>query len=387
MDLCATPAVELARLIRARELSAAELLAAVLARIADANPAVNAIVTLAAEQATAAAAALDAQAARGSFAGPLHGLPIAVKDLAETAGIRTTFGSPLFASFVPDFDAPHVARLKQAGAVVIGKTNTPEFGAGSQTFNRVFGPTRNPYDTRLTPGGSSGGAAAAVAAGLIPFADGSDLGASVRNPASFCGLVGLRTTPGLVPADLFDPLGVVGPIARTAPDAALLLAGMCGTDPGLPMARPERPEEFLGLRPASLRGLRVAWTFDWVTCRCSRRSWPCSRRAAGRWRTPGARWPTPRPRWPTRTRSSRCFGPPGWPGWRRSCATTATRSRPPWPGTSRRASPWAASRSRRPGPGMPRSSGGSARSWPTGGYEVLALPTAQVVPFPVEQDG
>ena len=233
MDLCATPAVELARLIRARELSAAELLAAVLARITEANPAVNAIVTLAAEQAAVAARALDAQAARGSFAGPLHGLPIAVKDLAETAGIRTTFGSPLFASYVPDFDAPHVARLKQAGAVVIGKTNTPEFGAGSQTFNRVFGPTRNPHDTRLTPGGSSGGAAAAVAAGLIPFADGSDLAASVRNPASFCGLVGLRTTPGLVPGDPFDPLGVVGPIARTAPDAALLLAGMCETDPGL----------------------------------------------------------------------------------------------------------------------------------------------------------
>jgi amidase len=262
MDLCATPAVELARLIRARELSAAELLSAVLARITEANPAVNAIVTLAAEQAAAAARGLDAQAARGSFAGPLHGLPIAVKDLAETAGIRTTFGSPLFASYVPDFDAPHVARLKQAGAVVIGKTNTPEFGAGSQTFNRVFGPTRNPHDTRLTPGGSSGGAAAAVAAGLIPFADGSDLAASVRNPASFCGLVGLRTTPGLVPGDPFDSLGVVGPIARTAPDAALLLAGMCGTDPGLPMARPDRPNEFLGLRPAPLHGLRVAWTFD-----------------------------------------------------------------------------------------------------------------------------
>jgi amidase len=261
MDLCATPAVELARLIRARELSAAELLAAVLARIADANPAVNAIVTLAAEQAAVAARALDAQAARGSFAGPLHGLPIAVKDLAETAGIRTTFGSPLFASYVPDFDAPHVARLKQAGAVVIGKTNTPEFGAGSQTFNPVFGPTRNPHDTRLTPGGGSGGAAA-VEAGLIPFADGSDLAASVRNPASFCGLVGLRTTPGLVPGDPFDPLGVVGPIARTAPDAALLLAGMRETDPGLPMARPDRPNDFLGLRPTSLHGLRVAWTFD-----------------------------------------------------------------------------------------------------------------------------
>ena len=262
MDLCATPAVELARLIRSRELSAAELLTAVLARIDEVNPAINAIVTLAAEQAFAVAAELDARAARGSFAGPLHGLPIAVKDLAETAGIRTTFGSPIFASFVPSFDAPHVALLKQAGAVVIGKTNTPEFGAGSQTFNPVFGPTRNPYDTRLTPGGSSGGAAAAVAAGMIPFADGSDLAASVRNPAAFCGLVGLRTTPGLVPADVLDPLAVVGPIARTAPDAALLLAGMCGSDSGLPLGRPDRAGDFLDLRPAALRGLRVAWTFD-----------------------------------------------------------------------------------------------------------------------------
>src|SRR5579859_858960 len=157
MDLCATPAVELARLIRARELSAAELLAAVLASIEAVNPAVNAIVTLAAEQARATAAGLDARAARGDFAGPLHGLPIAVKDLAETAGIKTTYGSPVFASYVPDFDALHVALLKRAGAVVIGKTNTPEFGAGSQTFNPVFGATRNPYHTRLTPGGSSGG--------------------------------------------------------------------------------------------------------------------------------------------------------------------------------------------------------------------------------------
>src|SRR4249920_3396466 len=262
MDLCATPAIELAGLIRSRELSAAELLAAVLARIGEVNSGINAIVTLAAEQAAATAAGLDAQAARGSFAGPLHGLPIAVKDMAETAGIRTTFGSPIFASFVPSFDAPHVALLRQAGAVVIGKTNTPEFGAGSQTFNPVFGPTRNPYDPRLTPGGSSGGAAAAVAACMIPFADGSDLAASVRNPASFCGLVGLRTTPGLIPGDPLDALGVVGPIARTAPDAALLLAGMCETDPGLPMARPDRPNDFLGLRPASLHGLRVAWTFD-----------------------------------------------------------------------------------------------------------------------------
>jgi amidase len=262
MDLCATSAVDLARMIRSGELSATELLAAVLARIEAVNPPVNAIVTLAPEPARAVAADLDARAARGSFAGPLHGLPIAIKDMAETAGIRTTFGSPIFASYVPDFDAPHVALLKQAGAVVIGKTNVPEFGAGSQTFNPVFGPTRNPYDTRLTPGGSSGGAAAAVATGMIPFADGSDVASSIRNPAAFCGLVGLRTTPGLVPCDPFDPLPVVGPIARTAEDAALLLAGMCGPDAGLPLARPDRAGSFLDLRPASLRGLRVAWTFD-----------------------------------------------------------------------------------------------------------------------------
>ena len=262
MDLCAAPAVDLARMIRSRELSAAELLAAVLARIEAVNPGINAIVTLAPEQAASAAADLDSLAARGEFRGPLHGLPIAIKDLVETAGIRTTFGSPIFASYVPSFDAPHVALLKQAGAVVIGKTNTPEFGAGAQTFNPVFGPTRNPFDTRLTPGGSSGGAAAAVATGMVPFADGSDLASSVRNPAAFCGLVGLRTTPGLVPDEAFEPLSVIGPIARSAQDAALLLAGMCGRDPGRPLARPDRPADYLDLRPASLGGVRVAWTFD-----------------------------------------------------------------------------------------------------------------------------
>jgi amidase len=262
MDLCAAPATELAALIRSRELSATELLAAVLARIEEVNPALNAIVTLAAEQAAGVAADLDTRAAHGSLAGPLHGLPIAIKDVAETAGIRTTFGSPVFASYVPSFDAPYVALLKQAGAVVIGKTNAPEFGAGSQTFNPVFGATRNPYDTRLTPGGSSGGGAGARAPPTTPFADGSDVAASVRNPAAFCGLVGLRTTPGLVPSDVLDPVGVVGPIARSAPDAALLLAGMCGADSGLPLARPDRAGGFLDLTPASPRGLRVAWTFD-----------------------------------------------------------------------------------------------------------------------------
>ena len=384
MDLCATPAVELARLIRARELSAAELLAAVLARIGEANPAINAIVTLAAEQASAVAAGLDAQAARGSFAGPLHGLPIAVKDLAETAGIRTTFGSPLFASYVPDFDAPHVARLKQAGAVVIGKTNTPEFGAGSQTFNPVFGPTRNPYDTRLTPGGSSGGAAAAVAAGLIPFADGSDLAASVRNPASFCGLVGLRTTPGLVPGDPFDPLGVVGPIARTAPDAALLLAGMCGTDPGLPLARPERPGEFLGLRPASLRGLRVAWSFDLGDLPVQPEVLAVLA-AGSRCGTPGARSPTPRPPWPTRQvfqvlRAARMAGmAPLLRAHRDQVKATLA-----WnieKGVALTGEQVAAARAARAE--IFRRFGSFLAD---GRYEVLALPTVQVVPFPVEQE-
>jgi amidase len=274
-DLCFTSAVELARKLRARELSARELLDAYTDRIRRVNPELNAIVTLTEEQAAEQAAAADDAAARGESLGPLHGLPIAVKDLADTAGIRTTYGSPLFADHVPDADAPHVARLRAAGAVIIGKTNTPEFGAGSQTFNPVFGVTRNPWDTRLTPGGSSGGAAAAVAAGLLPFADGSDLAASVRNPAAMCSVVGLRTTPGLVasadPArdDVFDPLGVVGPIARSAADAALLLSGLRGDDPGLPLARP-RPAEAAaagggtgsGPVPESVAGLRIAWSDD-----------------------------------------------------------------------------------------------------------------------------
>lgn len=263
-DLCFTPAVELARLLRSRQLSARELLGAFLDRIHRVNPRLNAIVTLAEERAVVAAAAADEAAARGGALGVLHGLPVAVKDLADTAGIRTTYGSPLFAEHVPDADAPHVALLKAAGAVIIGKTNTPEFGAGSQTFNAVFGVTRNPWDTRLTPGGSSGGAAAAVAAGLLPFADGSDLAASVRNPAAMCSLVGLRTTPGLVPSggDFFNPLPVIGPIARSAADAALLLAGLRGHDPGLPLARPGARDAGAPGAADGVAGLRVAWSAD-----------------------------------------------------------------------------------------------------------------------------
>ena len=263
-DLCFTPAVELARRLRSRELSARELLDAFLNRIDRVNPRLNAIVTLAEEQAIAQAAAADEAAARGGLLGVLHGLPIAVKDLAETAGIRTTYGSPLFADYVPDADAAHVALLKAAGAVIIGKTNTPEFGAGSQTFNAVFGATRNPWDTRMTPGGSSGGAAAAVAAGLVPFADGSDLAASVRNPAAMCSVVGLRPTPGLIPSDgdVFNALSVVGPIARSAADAALLLAGLRGHDPELPLARLGADAFASGTGTDGVAGLRIAWSAD-----------------------------------------------------------------------------------------------------------------------------
>src|SRR3954468_24253188 len=194
-------ATELAAGIRSGEFSAREVVESHLERIAAVNPRVNAIVTLLDPE-------VALRAADEAPPGPLHGLPIAVKDLEDTAGMRTTYGSPLFAENVPVADSLLVERLRAAGAVVIGKTNTPEFGAGSQTFNAVFGPTRNPYDLTKTPGGSSGGAAARVAAGLLPFANGSDLGASIRNPASYCNLVGLRPTPGRVPQpevqDLWD---------------------------------------------------------------------------------------------------------------------------------------------------------------------------------------
>jgi amidase len=198
-ELWQLPATELAARLRRREVSAVEVMEAHLARIEAVNRSVNAIVTLDADGALRTAAEADRRLGSGATGGPLHGLPIAVKDLEDTAGMRTTYGSPIYRDHVPTKDTLMVSRLRRAGAIVIGKTNTPEFGAGSQTFNRVFGATRNPYDLSRTPGGSSGGAAAAVASGMIPFADGSDLGASVRNPASFCNVVGLRPSPGRIP--------------------------------------------------------------------------------------------------------------------------------------------------------------------------------------------
>jgi amidase len=224
-ELCDRSAVELATAIRARTVSAAEVLEAHLARIDAWNPVVNAIVTRTTEQARERAARLDDAIARGEPAGPLHGLPIAHKDLVDTAGIPTTYGSPVFADHVPEQDDPLVEAIRDGGAVCIGKTNTPEFGAGSHTFNPVFGVTRNPYDPSRSAGGSSGGAAAALATGMVPLADGSDLGGSLRNPASFCNVVGFR--PSLPDDDPLE-LSTDGPMGRTVEDAALLWSVMTG---------------------------------------------------------------------------------------------------------------------------------------------------------------
>src|ERR1700681_3932692 len=195
-EICFLPAHELAHHIRAHELSAVEVMDAHIAQIERVNPAVNAIVTFLPDLARAGARAVDAALARGDDPGPLAGLPVVHKDLAVTKGIRTTFGSPIFKDFVPDADAIIVERLRKAGAITVGKTNTPEFGAGSQTFNAVFGATRNPYDLTKTCGGSSGGAAVSLACGMLPLADGTDLGGSLRNPSSFCNVVGFRPSIG-----------------------------------------------------------------------------------------------------------------------------------------------------------------------------------------------
>ena len=255
---------ELRDLVAARELSAVEVLEAHLARIDEVNPRVNAIVTLVPEHALADAAELDARAGRGEPLGLLHGLPVAIKDLMDTAGIRTTYGSPIFADHVPDRDALIVQRLRAAGAVVIGKTNAPEFGAGSHTFNEVFGATRNPWDLGRSAGGSSGGAAAALAAGMVPIADGSDLGGSIRNPCSFCNLAGIRPSPGRVastrPGNAWDPMSLLGPMARSTDDSALLLAAISGPDPRAPLSLDEDPAPFGSLVPRDLAGARIAWS-------------------------------------------------------------------------------------------------------------------------------
>jgi amidase len=271
-DVCLQDAVAIARLLRRREVSAREVVSAHVARIEAYDPLINAVITRTFETALTRAAAADDALAAGRPAGLLHGLPVAHKDMADTAGVRTTYGSPLFADHVPQRDALVVQRMREAGAISLGKTNVPEFGAGSHTVNPVFGATRNPYDHGRSAGGSSGGAAAALAARLITLADGSDLGGSLRNPASFCNVVGLRPSPGRVPAwpftDVADPLGVSGPMGRTVADAALLLAVLAGPDPRVPLALDQKPPalaepgQIAGLLDRDLAGTRIAWSPD-----------------------------------------------------------------------------------------------------------------------------
>ena len=239
---------------------------AVLARVDAVNPQVNAIVTLTRESALKEAkAATAALKKRGRALGPLHGVPVTIKDLTQTKGVRTTWGSKIFEHHVPTQDSLIVERLRSAGAIMIGKTNTPEFGAGANTFNAVFGPTRNPWNLALTCGGSSGGAAVALATGMGPIAQGSDTGGSLRTPAAFCGVVGFRTTQGLVPYYPkllgWDSIGVTGPMARTVGDTALMLSVVGGPDDRAPLSYDVDTSAFTrAVRSPSIKGWRVAWT-------------------------------------------------------------------------------------------------------------------------------
>ena len=262
-ELCFTSARRLAQLIRTRKVSATEVMRAFITRIERLNPKVNALVTFLPDQALEKAKSLDR---RKTPPVPLAGLPIAYKDLVATKGIRTTFGSPIYRDHVPAEDALLVERLTAAGAITLGKTNTPEFGAGSQTFNAVFGTTLNPWDPSKTCGGSSGGAAAAVACGMLPFADGSDLGASLRNPGNFCGVVGFRPSNGRVPnhpsQNPWSSMAELGPIARTVADTAFLLSAMAGPDSRAPASIAESGSIFLRSLNRDFKRVRVAWSRD-----------------------------------------------------------------------------------------------------------------------------
>jgi len=260
-------ATEMTAAIRAKDVSPVEVVDAILARIERLNPTLNAYCTVAAAEARVAAKRAEAAVMRGDPLPALHGIPVSIKDLIETAGVRTTFGSLLYAEYVPEDDAPVVQRLKRAGAIVLGKTNTPEFGHKAVTDNRVFGVSRNPWDLGRTPGGSSGGAAAAVAAGLGPLAVGTDGGGSIRIPSSCCGIFGMKPTLGLIAqAPTFGGLEVtshVGPMTRSVRDAALLLNAIVGPDPRDLGSLPTDGSDYGACLEQGVAGLRVAWTADW----------------------------------------------------------------------------------------------------------------------------
>jgi Asp-tRNA(Asn)/Glu-tRNA(Gln) amidotransferase A subunit family amidase len=266
-SLCWTPATELARMVRTKQISPVEIVDATLARIDRLNPRINAYCTVVADQARAAAREAESAVTRGDALGPLHGVPYSLKDLTPTRGIRTTMGSRIFEHNVPDEDAALVERLRAAGGILLGKTNTPEFGCKPFTDNRIFGTTRNPWALDRSPGGSSGGAAAAVAAGLGPLAEGSDLAGSIRHPAAWCGVVGFKPSQGRIaryPSTAsWNAMSANGPIARTVADAALMFAVMAGPDPRDPLALPRTGEDWAGLASdPNLKGVCVAWTPD-----------------------------------------------------------------------------------------------------------------------------
>ena len=259
-------ASELQRRIRAREVSAADVVGAALDRVTRLNGTLNAIVTHN-PRAMDDARALDQRMARGEDPGLLCGLPVGIKDVTPVAGLRTTFGSPIYSDYIPKEDALVVRRLREAGAVIMGKTNCPEFAAGGNTFNEVFGRTRNPWDPSKSAGGSTGGGAAALASGMIALAEGTDLGGSLRIPASFCGIVGLRPSAGLVPTYpidwVWDTLQVTGPMARTAEDVALMLQAVAGPSEFSPIAQPSAGRDFVGAVKAGVRrGLKIGYCAD-----------------------------------------------------------------------------------------------------------------------------
>jgi len=266
-DLCWKSARELARMIRAKDVSPVDVVDAVLARIDAVNPTINAYVTITGEQARAAARTAEAGTAHGGTVGPLHGVPYSLKDLTPTKGIRTTSGSKIFEHNVPQEDALLVERLRAAGAILVGKTNTPEFGCKPFTDNRVFGTTRNPWALDRSAGGSSGGAAAAVASGLAPIAEGSDLAGSIRHPSAWCGVVGFKPTQGRIArypnVAGWNAMSTNGPITRTVADAALMFSVLVGPDDRDPLSLPHTGEHWAALPDrASVKGLRVAWTPD-----------------------------------------------------------------------------------------------------------------------------
>lgn len=291
LDLCYTPATELGRLIRARQLSPVELTEAVLSRIEQLNPRLHAFLTVTADHARELARASESRAMQGRLLGPLDGIPYSLKDLEATAGIRTTLGSKFFEDHVPTQDSVLAGRLRRSGAVLLGKTNTPHIGYKDMTDNLLGPPCGNPWNLARTAGGSSGGAGAAVAAGLGPLAHGSDGAGSIRIPAALCGIFGLKPAFGRIPswpsADLWAARSHPGPMARTVRDAALLLQVMAGPDPRDPLSIDAPPPDFLAACDGDLGGLRVGWSPDLGYAAVDPAVADLTRRAAGRFRDLG----------------------------------------------------------------------------------------------------